>query len=76
MSPPETGTLTSATSRPSALVRITDCALIGPAARAKPAPALAYQSMWNEAMLLGGVGLFVGLLAWAVWRGTMRKAKP
>ena len=37
---------------------------------------LAVSGMWDEAMLLGGVGLFAGLLAWAVWRGTMRKAKP
>ena len=38
--------------------------------------ALAYQAMWDEALLLGGLTLFVGLLAWAVWRGTMRTAKP
>jgi hypothetical protein len=33
---------------------------------------LAWQSMWDEAMLLGGLTLFVGLLAGAVWWGTMR----
>ena len=38
--------------------------------------ALAYQAMWEEAMLLGGLTLFVGLLAWAVWWGTMRTVKP
>jgi hypothetical protein len=36
---------------------------------------LATQGMWEEALMVGGLTLFVGLLAWAVWWGTMRTPK-
>lgn len=35
-----------------------------------------FEEMWANTLLLGGLTLFVGLLAGAVWWGTMRRGEP